>query len=81
MLTTSIGGTAASLTRAAPPTFNAAAAGAEEATAECRHLREDADVSRGGETQAALTCSWARRENCGGRCVVAGREGVERSGG
>jgi hypothetical protein len=45
------------------------------------HLRGDADASRGGETQAALTRSWARRENGGGGCVVAGREGVEHSGG
>uniref|UniRef100_A0A0D3G2S5 Uncharacterized protein n=1 Tax=Oryza barthii TaxID=65489 RepID=A0A0D3G2S5_9ORYZ len=49
-LTASISGTAASPARAAPPTFNAVAAGAEEATVGCCHLREDADVSRGGET-------------------------------
>ncbi|BAT02563.1 Os07g0605600, partial [Oryza sativa Japonica Group] len=80
--TASIGGGGASPARAAPPAFNAAAvAGAGEATAGCRHLRGDADASRGGETQAALTRSWARRENGGGGCVVAGREGVEHSGG
>uniref|UniRef100_A0A0E0PT97 Secreted protein n=1 Tax=Oryza rufipogon TaxID=4529 RepID=A0A0E0PT97_ORYRU len=42
--TASIGGAAASPVRAAPPTFNAAAAGAEEATTGCRHLRGDADA-------------------------------------
>uniref|UniRef100_A0A0D9Y719 Uncharacterized protein n=1 Tax=Oryza glumipatula TaxID=40148 RepID=A0A0D9Y719_9ORYZ len=81
--TASIGGGAASPACATPPAFNAAAAaaGAEEATTRCRHLRGDVDASRGGETQAALTRSWARRENSGGGCIVAGREGVEHSGG